>query len=111
MLCRGKVVLSFARCCLFLQNFSGTCAQTPRAVVVRSGRRGSYFSLRSRGVSHSQLFPIRVHGNGGQATDPSHAVVPGATVTLTDTTTKVTQTTVTNEAGRYIFVGANPGVP
>lgn len=37
-------------------------------------------------------------------------MVPGATVTLTDTATKVAQTMVTNAAVRYIFVGVNPGV-
>ena len=42
-------------------------------------------------------------------TDPSHAAIPGATVTLTDTATKLSQATVTNDTGRYIFVGVNPG--
>jgi hypothetical protein len=45
----------------------------------------------------------------GQVTDPSHAAIPGATVTLTDTATKVSQAAVTNDTGRYIFVGVNPG--
>lgn len=39
----------------------------------------------------------------GQVTDPSNAVVVGATVTLTDSTTGKSQTTTTNDAGRYIF--------
>ena len=39
----------------------------------------------------------------GQVTDPSNAVVAGATVTLTDSTTGKSQTTTTNETGRYIF--------
>ncbi len=37
-------------------------------------------------------------------TDPSGAVVNGATVTLTDTSTKATRTATTNDSGRYIFV-------
>ena len=45
----------------------------------------------------------------GNVTDPSGAVVPGATVTLTDTNTKTSRTTTTNQAGRYIFVDVAPG--
>lgn len=45
----------------------------------------------------------------GLVTDPSHAAIPGAKVTLTDTATGVTQATVTNDTGRYIFVGVQPG--
>src|SRR5438270_6167301 len=39
----------------------------------------------------------------GQVTDPSSAVVQGAEVKLTDTATGKSQTTNTNETGRYIF--------
>jgi len=45
----------------------------------------------------------------GTVTDPSKAVVGGATVTLTDTTTKSARSDVTNDAGRYIFVDVAPG--
>lgn len=45
----------------------------------------------------------------GQITDQSGAVVPGATVTLTDLATKSAITTTTNEAGRYLFINVNPG--
>jgi Carboxypeptidase regulatory-like domain len=45
----------------------------------------------------------------GTVTDPSKAVVGGATVTLTDTGTKSARTDVTNDAGRYIFVDVQPG--
>jgi len=45
----------------------------------------------------------------GLVTDPSHAAIPGAKVTLTDTATGVPQATVTNDTGRYIFVGVQPG--
>ena len=38
----------------------------------------------------------------GSVTDPSHAAIPGAKVTLTETATGVTQATVTNDTGRYI---------
>jgi hypothetical protein len=39
----------------------------------------------------------------GNVTDPQNAVVPGATVTLTNTDTGVESTTVTNAAGDYQF--------
>lgn len=44
----------------------------------------------------------------GIVTDPSGAVVPGATVTLTDNATGTTRTATTNDQGRYVFVNANP---
>jgi hypothetical protein len=46
----------------------------------------------------------------GTVTDPSGAVVNGATVTLTDTATKSTRNATTNDAGRYIFVDVPPGI-
>ncbi len=46
----------------------------------------------------------------GSVTDPSGAVVTGATVTLTDTATSTPRTTTTNADGRYIFVDVNPGL-
>src|SRR3984957_585632 len=44
----------------------------------------------------------------GAVTDPSGAVVSGATVTLTDTATKNSRAATTNDAGRYIFVDVAP---
>ena len=46
----------------------------------------------------------------GTVTDPSGAVVAGATITLTDKATGVARTASTNSSGRYIFVDVNPGV-
>ncbi len=46
----------------------------------------------------------------GAVTDPSGAVVNGATVTLTDTATKTSRSVTTNDAGRYIFVNVDPGI-
>ncbi|HVH87696.1 MAG TPA: carboxypeptidase-like regulatory domain-containing protein, partial [Terriglobales bacterium] len=40
----------------------------------------------------------------GQVLDPTSAVVVGATVTLTDTSTGTAHTTTTNDSGRYLFV-------
>jgi len=45
----------------------------------------------------------------GQVTDPTNAMIVGATVTMTDTSTNIVRTTTTNENGRYLFVNVNPG--
>jgi carboxypeptidase family protein len=45
----------------------------------------------------------------GVVTDNTNAVVPGATVTITQTTTGASRTTTTNEVGRYIFASVEPG--
>jgi len=45
----------------------------------------------------------------GVVTDQSNAVVPSATVTLTDPSTGSSQTATTNENGRYIFLNLKPG--
>src|SRR6185295_1634632 len=46
---------------------------------------------------------------GGTVRDQAQAVVPKATVTLTNTATNVARTTETNEAGLYVFPGVIPG--
>jgi hypothetical protein len=45
----------------------------------------------------------------GQVTDQQNAAVPGAQVRVIDTSTGATQTTVTNDTGRYIFSQVPPG--
>lgn len=45
----------------------------------------------------------------GTVSDPTGAVIPGATVTLTNTDTRVTQTTITGSKGDYRFVSIAPG--
>ena len=49
-------------------------------------------------------------GVTGQVSDPQGAIVPGADVTLTDSTTRSALTTTTNDAGRYNFPVVNPGI-
>ena len=46
---------------------------------------------------------------GGIVTDPSGALIPGVTITATNTDTGVATTTVTNEAGAYSFPSLQPG--
>ena len=45
----------------------------------------------------------------GVVTDPSGAVVPNATVTMTDKATSAKRTTMTNQTGAYVFVNVPPG--
>src|SRR6266403_1343654 len=46
----------------------------------------------------------------GVVMDPTNAVVAGATVTLTDTSTSAVRTAITNDSGRYILPGVPPGI-
>src|ERR1017187_1201564 len=45
----------------------------------------------------------------GVVTDQSNAVLPAATVTITDKSTGTSQSTTTNNAGRYVLVNLRPG--
>jgi len=45
----------------------------------------------------------------GTATDQSGAVLPGVTVTLTEETTGLVRTVVTNDAGRWVLPALQPG--
>jgi len=46
----------------------------------------------------------------GRVTDQTGAIVVGAKVTLTDASTSISQSVVTNDAGRYTFVNVKPGI-
>src|SRR5215831_7751521 len=48
-------------------------------------------------------------GVNGNITDPSGAVVPGATVRLTNEATQLETLSKANETGNYVFVGVQPG--
>ncbi|HEU5452252.1 MAG TPA: carboxypeptidase-like regulatory domain-containing protein [Terriglobales bacterium] len=45
----------------------------------------------------------------GTVTDPSGAVIPGATVSISDAATGLSRTTTTNDQGRYVISTVNPG--
>src|SRR5215472_1270338 len=45
----------------------------------------------------------------GQVTDAQGAIIPGAEIKVTDVSTNIARTTVSNDAGRYIFVDVPPG--
>jgi hypothetical protein len=63
---------------------------------------GSYLMLWGQSTSTGTV--------AGAVTDSSGAVVSGATVTLTDTSTNIARTATTNAAGRYTYVDVNPGI-
>src|SRR3954468_4818558 len=46
---------------------------------------------------------------GGVVQDPSKALIPGVTVTLTNTETGISATQITNESGVYNFASVQPG--
>jgi hypothetical protein len=45
----------------------------------------------------------------GTVTDPTGAVISGATITVTDPTTKTTRTAVSNASGQFVLVDVQPG--
>jgi hypothetical protein len=45
----------------------------------------------------------------GTVTDASGAVIPSATIVVTDTSTKATRTTVANKSGQYVIADVPPG--
>src|SRR6266850_1693711 len=47
---------------------------------------------------------------GGTVSDPSRALIPGVTVTATNTQTGIVTTVVTNETGAYQFASLQTGV-
>jgi hypothetical protein len=61
------------------------------------------------------LTAVPAHGQSGTAsltgrvTDPQRAVLPGVTVTLTNTAMGGSRTTVTNDSGLYVFSALPPG--
>jgi hypothetical protein len=61
-------------------------------------------------VSAGAAAQVRITGAvSGIVTDPSDALVPGATVQLLDESTGITQDTVTNSAGAFQFPNLNSG--
>src|SRR5262252_4407833 len=45
----------------------------------------------------------------GQVTDEQNAAIEGAEVRMVDPSTGASQTTMSNDQGRYVFVSVNPG--
>jgi hypothetical protein len=49
-------------------------------------------------------------GVSGTVSDPSNALIPGVTITATNTQTGVVTTVITNETGTFNLVSLQPGV-
>src|SRR5437667_7551273 len=47
---------------------------------------------------------------GGTVSDPTRALIPGVTVTVTNTQTGIVTTVVTNETGAYQFASLQTGI-
>ncbi len=61
-------------------------------------------------ASMSRLYAQTTAGEvTGTVIDSSGAVVPGATVTLTNTGTQIAKTMASNDSGNYVFVNVQPG--
>ena len=59
-------------------------------------------------LSPIAIFAQATSGVTGVVKDPAGAIVPGVTVTLTDTRTDRTFTTTTNDQGSYTFTNVEP---
>ena len=59
-------------------------------------------------------FPLAAQAPSGEisgvASDPSGAIVPGVTITLTNPATNAVRVVLTNEAGLYVLRAIPPGV-
>jgi hypothetical protein len=85
--------------------------------MLRTGVRrvGSVAKWVAAAVCTLTLINTPVFGQGSTATlrgniqDPSGGVLPGATVTATNTGTKAVQSTVSDDRGQYLFAGLFPG--
>ena len=74
--------------------------------MVRTFLRVTLFVLSSSSLVFSQGGSAQL---GGVATDQSGALLPGVTITATNSDTSVTNTTITNESGAYNFPSLQAG--
>jgi Ca-activated chloride channel family protein len=71
----------------------------------RGGRGGGVGGGNGTGI----LTTVQGGTISGTVSDPSHALIPGVTVTATNTETAVSKTTLTDASGTYRFDGLTPG--
>src|SRR5947209_14278166 len=55
------------------------------------------------------LYGQALTSRSGTITDPSHAVVPGVSITITSTTTQAARSDTSDASGRYSFLQVQPG--
>jgi Ca-activated chloride channel family protein len=73
-------------------------------------RSAAGLGLRGGGNGTGGVFGTAQGGTiSGYASDSTGALIPGVTVTATNTESGVVRTTITNESGAYNFVGLTPG--
>src|SRR3954463_8659755 len=68
--------------------------------------RTAFLFIFSGVLVHAQSSTSTVHGS---VRDSSDAIVPSASVTLTQTATGVDRKSVSNSAGLFVFSGVTPG--
>src|SRR5262245_973898 len=73
-------------------------------------RRGLWLVLALVLISTEMAFAQGTSTFNGRALDQGDAVLPGVTVTVTNTSTGVVRTGVTNAEGVYYVPGLEPGV-
>lgn len=62
-------------------------------------------------IGHAAAYAQTGNGQlGGIVQDPSNALIPGVSITLTNTGTGITATQISNESGSYNFASVQPGV-
>ncbi|MFQ5737819.1 MAG: TonB-dependent receptor domain-containing protein [Acidobacteriota bacterium] len=83
-------------------------------VFIQSWRKSTLFSLALAFIL-AGLLPVEAYGQRlygsivGEVTDPSGGVIPGATVTITNTGTNLSREGVTNDTGIYRFSAVSAG--
>src|SRR5437899_6313763 len=85
-----------------LHKFRGCCVRQRTFLVLFA----AFLVLAASGVAWSQTVQGVITGT---ITDPTGAVVPGATVTITNVGTNISQTTTTGSDGSYRFPLVPPG--
>jgi hypothetical protein len=96
-------------------NASKVCSASQEGVPMRAGKLILYVLLiTALMLSAGSILPVWAQSTdtgslAGVVSDQSGALLPGTTVTLTDTSTGRARSTTTNDSGRYIFVNVPSG--
>src|SRR5438477_7186812 len=94
---------------IFLEGVTMMCrlsAKYPCWILVRLIFSAAFFLVLNGGMLQAQIATASLNGT---VSDPSGAVIPGATVNLKNVATNGERTTNTNSAGQYVLVNISPG--